>query len=73
MLLFWIKCYRGPISNIWPIGYGPIRSGQLKLWATWKSGPFWPLLRKSVSATGQAALLIPIPLEGFAYKSKFTD
>ena len=45
-----------------PIGYGPIWSGQLKLWATWKSGPFWPLLRKSGRATGQAAPPIPTPL-----------
>ena len=34
----------------------------MKLWATWKSGPFWPLLRKSGWATGQAALPIPTPL-----------
>ena len=60
MLLFWIKCYFNldkmltildemlPWANF---DYGPwdmvrFLSGPLKLCATWKSGPFWPIAQK---------------------------
>ena len=60
MLLFWIKCNRGPILNvlahrIWPNvylahkSYGP--QGNM--------AHFGPLLRKSGRATGQAAVPNP--------------
>ena len=50
--------------DLWSGGAGPLAPGSYasELWATWKSGPFWPSLRESGRATGQAALPIPTPL-----------
>ena len=54
---FWIKCYcfglnvkildqMLPWANFECMAYEIWSNFDLKLWVTWKSGTFWPLLRK---------------------------
>ena len=61
MLLVWIKCYRGPISNMAHRIKPTVYLAHLSYVPHGNMAHFGPLVRKSGRATGQAALPIPTP------------